>query len=375
MCCDKLNIFLNAINNEIDIDRDLIQRLGRGDLRFTPLRGLKWLQYIDKYHISSFVYGIFSVLFLVLSPVYFFIKMLKMFFSKKNNASVKPFAQKELVLVANGRVEHLVKRVMTPKSLAFININQPYKQSICHVYQFLRLKDFFYAYVYSISAAAYLFWKLEDKKDILQVYVAYEWFLVYLALSRHKDGIVTIYFANHYDRWAVMFDQLYADKNVVLMQHGILPEELNLSYKLRNLSKVFAFNDHSVQIFKNMFECKNAQFQKLDISLSLVDVTTEKKSILIIGQPHSLGSEVEIVESLGDELEVFIKPHPLYDSSEYKKLSNVTWIEDRSFYPKVDVALCYESTLGLEYEASGVKVIWWKGLNMHEIIMQIKNTL
>jgi len=375
MCCDKVKLFLKAINNEIDIDRNLIQRLGRKDLQFTPIRGLKSLQYIDKYHISSFVYGLFSMFFLALSSGYFFMKLLKLLFSKRTHIPVNLSAQKDLVLVANGRVEYLIKKVIHSESLFFLNINQPYKKNSCHVYQFLRRRDYFYAYLFATYAVFYLLWKLEDKRDVLQGYVAYEWFLVYLALSRCKGGIETVYFANHYDRWAVMIDQLYADKDVVLMQHGILPEDLNLSYKLKNLCKVFAFNEQSEKIFKNMFECKKTQFERLDISLSLVDVNTDKKTILIIGQPHSLGFEVEIVESLDDTFEVFVKPHPLYDSSEYKKLSNVTLIEDRSFYPKVDVALCYESTLGLEYEASGVKVIWWKGMSQHEIIMQIKNTL
>jgi len=375
MCCYKFKLFLKAINNEIDIDRNLIQRLGRKDLQFTPIRGLKSLRYIDKYNISSFIYGLFSVFFLVLSPAYFFIKLLKLLFSKRAHIPMKPSAQKNLVLVANGRVEYLVKKVMPSKSLFFLNINQPYKNNTCHVYQFLRLRDYFYAYLFAVYAVFYLLWMLEDKRDILQGYVAYEWFLVYLALSRRKDGIDTVYFANHYDRWAVMFDRLYADKNVVLMQHGILPEALNLSYKLKNLSQVFAYNEQSEKIFKNMFECKKTRFERLDISLPLVDVNTKKKTILIIGQPHSLGSEVDIVESLNDKFKFFVKPHPLYDSSDYKKLSNVTLIEDRNFYPKVDVALCYESTLGLEYEASGVKVIWWKGMSKHEIIMRIKNTL
>jgi len=301
--------------------------------------------------------------------------MLRLLFSKRTYISVDLLARKDLVLVANSRVEYLVKKATPTKSLIFLNINQPHKENIFHVYQFLRLRDYFHAYLFAIYAVFYLLWKLENKRDIMQVYVAYEWVLVYLALSRCKDGIDTIYFANHYDRWSVMFDQLYADKSVALIQHGILPEDLNLSYKLKNLSKVFAFNDHSVKIFKNMFECENTQFERLDISLSLADVNTKKKTILMIGQPHSLESEIKIVKSLGSEFEIFVKPHPLYESSEYKKLSNVTLIEDRGFYPKVDAALCYESTLGLEYEASGVKVIWWKGLNMHEIITQIKNTL
>jgi len=38
----------------------------------------------------------------------------------------------------------------------------------------------------------------------------------------------------------------------------------------------------------------------------------------------------------------------------------------------VDVALCYESTLGVEYEASGVEVVWWKGMEENAIFSALK---
>ena len=44
-------------------------------------------------------------------------------------------------------------------------------------------------------------------------------------------------------------------------------------------------------------------------------------------------------------------------------------------FPHVDVALCFESTLGVEYEASGVKVIWWKGMDMDSIYMAVKESV
>ena len=375
MFCKKFDIFLDAVNNEINIDRNLLKRLGRVELTFTPLRGLKSLKYIDKYNISNFIYGVLAFVFCIISPAYFLIKMLKAISARNEQMRSEIIVPKRVVLVANGRVMHLIKRLNLGEAVGYLNTNQPNNQNICHVYRFLGVREYLYAYFHAIISVFYLLWKLEDKKDILQVYVAYQWFLVYLALSKKKDDIETLYFANHYDRWAVMFDQVFADKNIVLVQHGILPENLILGYKLKNLSKVFAFNDSSVEIFKKMFDCSHTKFEKLDISLSLVEVNRERKTILIIGQPQSMNIEIEIAKTLSNDFDVFVKPHPLYDSSEYRKLDHLIVIDDVGFYPKVDLVLCYESTLGYEYEASDVRVVWWKGVDFNEIILQVKSSL
>jgi len=124
-----------------------------------------------------------------------------------------------------------------------------------------------------------------------------------------------------------------------------------------------------------MFDCTKAQFEKLDISLALVDVNSRKKTVLIIGQPHNMEGEIRIAKTLADDFDVFVKPHPLYDSSEYRKLDHLIVIDDVDFYPKVDLALCYESTLGYEYEASDARVVWWKGVDFNEIILHVKSSL
>lgn len=371
----SFSIFLDAVNNEISIEKDLLKRLARNDLTFTPLRALKTLKYIDKYHISNTIYTLLGLIFVVVSSVYFFVKMLKAIFSRKNYLSSENIDKRNLVLVANGRVEYLFKKLNLEKNIKFLNINQAHKQKVCHAYRFLGLKDYLLAYVYAISSVPYLLFNLNDKKDILQSYVAYEWFLVYIALLKIRDEVRNVYFANHYDRWAVMFDQLFADKKVVLLQHGILPEDLELSYKLKNINQIYSFDEKSTDVFKKLFNCQNTNFQLLDISLKLTNVYSRKKTILIIGQPHSMKQEIAIAKRLQtlDAFEIYIKPHPLYDSNGYKQIKDVILIQDRNFYPKIDLALCYESTLGLEYEASGVPVIWWKDMNNENIEKLCKN--
>lgn len=374
MLCNRLETFFDAINNEIDIDRDLIKRLGRQDLCFTPLRSLKTLKYIDKYNISANAYALFAILFTIFLPVFFLVKMLISIPKIGGKDSLEKGGQEELVLVANGRVEYLFNKSNEGTEAKFLNINQPRNKIKSHVYQSLGISDLIYAYFYAVSSVVLFLPKLSDKRDVLQFYVAYEWFLVYEGLLKNSEHVSDVYFANHYDRWAVMFDSIYSGKNIVLLQHGTLPDSLDLTYKLKNLKYIYTIDQHSVILFKRMFCCVKTRFKMLDISLVLSDVKSEKRSVLIIGQPHSVAVEVEIAMELSGRYDVFIKPHPLYDDTEYRKLKQVTIVSDREFYPKVDVALCYESTLGVEYQASGVPVVWWKNMGISDIVLQLNAT-
>lgn len=370
----SFSIFQDAVNNEIRVDENLLSRLDRNDLTFIPLRALKTLKYIDRYHISSSIYALFGLMFVLASPIYFLLKMLKAIFLRKYYSSSEIIDKKNLVLVANGRVEHLFKKLNFEENIQFLNINQAHRQKLCHVYRYLSFKNYLSAYVHAICSVPYILFNLKDKKDILQCYVAYEWFLVYIALLKIKSGVETVYFANHYDRWAVMFDQLFANKNIILLQHGIVSESINLSYKLQHIKQIYSFNELSIAIFKIIFDCKNTQFDLLNISLVLSDIKSDKKTILIAGQPHSVHQEIDIIKRLQliNEFDIYVKPHPLFDDSIYKQTKGIKLINTRQYYPKVDIVLCYESTLGLEYEASGVNVLWWKQMGINDIINNIR---
>ncbi len=370
-----LGVFLKAVENEISIDKDLLKRLDRETLSFTPVRPIKSLSYIDKHSISGVLYSIISMCFFIFSPFYFLIQAIRYFFANRGGEKFSNHLLNDFVLVANGRVEHLMTRISVEGKVDYLNINQPHRHNQPSVYKLLSWSDYGKAYLYSVSAVFLLLWSLKDKRDIVQAYVAYEWFLVYIGLSKIKCNRRTVYFANHYDRWAVMFDQLFATENLTLLQHGLLPDSLQLSYKLRNINRIYALTRDSQRRFKSLFDCEHVRFSQLDLLINLVDVQSNKQSVLIIGQPHSIMSEINFIKKLTDEFDVFVKPHPLYDATEYKKLDDITLIEDKNLYPNVDIALCYESTLGVEYEASGVKVIWWKNMNINDIYSAVKNSI
>jgi len=366
-------IFYNAISDEISVENDVLKRLGKTHLRFTPLRVIKTVNLIEKYRVGLFIYSILCLIFVFVSPIYFLIKLFKNLKIKKNNQKKK--TEENLILVANGRVNYLYNKLDTNEEVTYININQSDKKNYISYKRFLKFSDYFSAYIYSLFSIFYLLYKLKNKTDILQVYVAFEWFLVYISLNRVKENVKKVYFANHYDRWAVMFVQLFEDKEVILIQHGILSDDLHLDYKLRNINTIYCYDEKSKKIFKDIFSLTDIKFKKINLSLSLSKIESDRKSILIIGQPHCVDMEIEIIESLKNDYEIYVKPHPLYNDKKYKNIENINIIDDRNFYPKVSLALCYESTLGLEYEASRIKVIWWKNIKVKDLKYKIERNL
>ena len=72
---------------------------------------------------------------------------------------------------------------------------------------------------------------------------------------------------------------------------------------------------------------------------------------------------------------IYIKPHPLNDQNAYDTLMGVDIIKDKSYFPRVDLAISHSSTLGLEYEASNVKVVWTADREQSDILNEIKHNL
>lgn len=366
-----LDIFYNSICNEIDAEEDFLKRMDK-KLAFTPVRAVKSIRYIDKFHINKFFYGLLCVLLFFLFPLYFLFKI-KLNFKSKYLLDNKKI---NIVLVSDNRIESLYKKVdvINDSKMVFININQINKDYYIDINSLVGLEKIIKSYIYSIASLFYIIFRLNRKTDFLQVYVAYDWFKTYFVLKEIVTCADNIYFSNHYDRWSTMFDFLFKENNLVLIQHGILPDNLTLTYKLKNLNTIYCFDEKSINIFLKLFECTRTNFKTIHLKLNLTPVECDKKTILIIGQPHSVGREIEIIELIRNLCFVYVKPHPLYDNSRYKT-DGVELILDKSFFPKVDMALTYESTLGLEYETSGVHVIWWKEMTNQQIVDEIVKNL
>lgn len=367
----KYNQFYNAILDEICIEKDILLRLNK-KLSFTPLRTIKSLPLIEKYRVSKYMYYIISMIIMLLLPAFFLVKMCRYIILYKSKPSIN--MSNKVVLVADNRIVHLYSKICKKNNdeITYININQPLNENYININNFLKVSDYLKVYLHSIISLFYVFIKLNNKSDILQVYVAYDWFKTYIALSRIADKIDEVYFSNHYDRWSVLFDQLLSDKKINLMQHGLLPDKLIIDYKLVNINRIFVFNQESEHLFERFVSCDNVNFENINLQLNLTLISSIKKTILLIGQPHSIDRELEIIGLIKDDYSIYVKPHPLYDDSKYK-IDGVNLISDVNQFPKVNLALNYESTLGLEYEYSGIDVIWWKDMTNEEIISNIKS--
>ncbi|WP_420229167.1 hypothetical protein ACOBWA_09265 [Psychrobacter sp. ER1] len=173
-----------------------------------------------------------------------------------------------------------------------------------------------------------------------------------------------------------MFDSVLSTSNLNLLQHGMLPENLALPYKLTNLKSIYTFDLLSQNIFISLFDLsQDVLFYLLESKLCL-SKTSYKRSVLIIGQPQSVFYEMEILQYLikiEDIDMIFIKPHPLYSMEAYKNIKSpkVSVIYDKLYFPEVMVALNFESTLGLEYQKIGIPVISIKDKRKSNVLLEV----
>jgi hypothetical protein len=225
--------------------------------------------------------------------------------------------------------------------------------------------------------------KYPEPTNKLQTYTAYSWFLLWRVLSREGQAISSIWFANHYDRWAVLLDQLPLPAKRVMLQHGLardiaLPK---LPTKIENLSTFYCFGETSRQLFYEAVFARGKSIvcKLLPGAIPLQNIPSTsgiKQKVLIIGEQIDPEKECLIAKEIvafHSNVDVYIKPHPVCSTQIYKNIQDkrVTIIMDKDMFPRVDVALCTYSTLGLEYSASGVAVIWHAKLSVKEVVKQV----
>lgn len=372
-----------AISNEIAIDKDVIKRIDAKDLPFIPIRPLKTLPYLRKLPIKAAPYLFLNTSFLIFSPVFFGLQLFSTIKYKCHLDKPSPFdTNANIILQSNNRTWSLFKdNILSNKKNYLIKFDRSLDYQDCvHVLQFISTPQIFKCY---FEAIIYVTRNISmiNSLNLLQCYVAFDWFVKYHALkSIPFQENQNIYFSNHYDRWAVMFDLVLKKHRLHLIQHGVLPPDLHLPYKTSHLDFIYTIDKQSQLTFKSLYNLKsNIKFRLLNPTLKL-SKTPYEKSVLIIGQPQSALREIEIVKELAknDDIDmIYIKPHPLYSSDIYKPLNSslIQVIEDKSYFPDVTIALNYESTLGLEYRNSGIPVIDIKGQVKSDIISKVRKTL
>ena len=248
------------------------------------------------------------------------------------------------------------------------------------ILQLVSLKDVFLAYFLSVASLFYVFFNRRMHHWTLQTYTAFKWFIVYRALSKIKQGELVC--AQHYDRWAVISDQLVTRSRLLnpndplkltMMQHGYLGnlnnqlDTLILPYKIKSATTVYVYDQKSADYFtQNIIDSQagslKPEYQYFTPPIQLIDVKIEDTAtVLIVGNPVCEQFHVSLFLKIKTDCDsnvlIYYKPHPLNPSSVAMKQVGWVYVEEKNFFPKVNVLVSYPSTMIIEYSAHGIKTI------------------
>lgn len=241
--------------------------------------------------------------------------------------------------------------------------------SVCSLFVFIRKKG--------ISSVVYLF-------------TAFDYFLLYNSLDS-IEYIDELIISNQKDRWAYMIGTL-RHKNKTIVQHGTVlakgvPSQymfrfveysvcdklfyLNMPYKLSGFNKIISFSHLEYKymlLSEHQVQRDNIVNENVGYNLSLTNLFDDNKiNILIIGNSNQRSFEEEqLIEFFvhNADYRLLLKPHPVFPKTVYKKYSNIDnfYLMDNEVFPVVHFVISYYSTLALEYECAGIKVVYYDDL-------------
>ena len=185
-------------------------------------------------------------------------------------------------------------------------------------------------------------------------------------------------FANHKDRWAILFDESHQTSKT-LLQHGVESTNYKYPIKLKNITELYAFNAKSCELLKNtILDCSPA-VKFLRPTIKLTSCSSSAKLLVLIVSPISPLKEREeyIVKKLQcNDIDIYIKPHYQnkdYSFYEYLAQDNRFNLIKEQIFPKVDLVVSYDSTLVLEYQMCGIDVLLYDNKTLEEIVDSIFN--
>lgn len=209
-------------------------------------------------------------------------------------------------------------------------------------------------------------------------YLCYEYILTYYYFQKLSPDS-TLYFVNHLDRWAVLFN-LAPQKNKILLQHGIESPTADWPVKLTSVTKAFVFSEGQKERLTKAVLGHVPLFEVMPPTIKLTEMTTAlEKNIVIVACDNYIFYEQEekiIKNTARDNMRIYVKIHP--GKNDYQKYlwlkkeanKNVEVINTPTF-PRVEAVVSYRSTLGMEYEAHNIPVFYYDEMTLEEMINRI----
>ncbi len=330
-------------------------------------RTILFAKYGRSYILLEYFFYLFYPILVFFLFAYFIVKALLIVVYKKS----KNYTNYDDIFFVNGEVADQIY-------LNYVN-----KIDINNIIVFNR-SDIFSNTSGSISTLHFTFSEFLDSLKIVFIFIfkykkyfhisflAFEWLILFFKLNKVKSK--RIHSFDHYDRFAVCVDSVsyFARKNHLeynFHQHGDFHSDLNFSlpYRLKFVANAF-LNDseNSLFFFNNCVLDKPIKKERIYLvnnSFYLTDLPNDFRfKILIIGNAYCINFHTKIINSLisKSNLTIYFKPHP-NDYIYPKSIQNLQVINNKDFFPKVDLVFSYNSTLLSKYINLGVDYI------MHEL--------
>ncbi len=395
---DRLCFLISLCNNEALNEIDRLNGLNT----YEPVLESKFIpRLFNKYAFTQKLFVFFVV---VASPLWNLFFLLKALLGRIKNHRIC-YKGKKLFLLASHALPKVVKNagIIEDKEdkwlvIPWIEYKQAEGKEIINVFNLLEIRDIWESYWNSVILSFFLLRK-KGHKYTLPVLKAFRWFLYNNAI-RMVSVDVELVFSNHKNSYATLFDYLPHTKKT-LIQHGteILMENpqnikfpyyryneqfafwaQNLPFKYKKLTKLFCFSQKEKIALK--MSVLNCEPETVIVGYSLKSFNENLEgdvAVLIIGY-YSLYYEREqlLLSMLNNSgIKVYLKNHPNFSAGVYSNFLNKYnfTLLDGPRFPKVNVVFSYGSTLALEYEALGTKIILYDKLNREELDIVVKQVV
>jgi hypothetical protein len=380
--------FIGATKNEIAVDEMLFCMAGTNaeNMGYLP-RPPKWIGYGRRFPVITYSLSLLARYFWVLggSSIFFIIQFILACVSlgRYKAEKIGNIDHSGFVLALSSRVGDIVNSKIIPDlpsvwiTMPWVALSHVPENSRCiNIFSLLSRKELWTACRNAMVATSLLRNRKRTFFWILQSYTAFRWFAVRIVLEKLSGRFIM---AEHFDRWAILVDSVVLahnsknknnKKELILVQHGAVDNideggrssDLRLFRKLRCVNELYVYGTAAENAFKARLLSPGCVRREVKVSYYKPEIDLkmhqegEGLKVLFVG--HSLCEELHayIFTCLARELEFFAyyKPHPLAPMSE--GIGTIGWmvIDEKRYFPVVDLLISYPSTLVDEYSGAGV---------------------
>ena len=380
-----VDIYLASHLNHIYLN-DLSKKSGGSEYRWVILEP-------NRVNGNRVLVSLICVMYWLLTPLLFLYKGMLSVLKKSRYPFIDREYKKCFLQCLNNALPRIVQNANIDTSESVWIVLDESEQSHVSFYRYLSYIDVIRAYFISLVAYYKSVFKYGIEVSILAC-EAYDFILMYKACSCIPLS-AELYFCNHMERNAVLIDHL-PQKCKYLLQHGTLiirklkeglsDSEMayvesqnfwtyNLPYKYKSISKVYAFSEKEYDALCSSILNNRPLYDIVGYSIRTTPIVADRRSVLIVGYYSGYARlEEELIKGLQNHgIKIFLKNHPTQAAKLYNHMRYRYEFEfiDSPYFPAVDYVVSYDSTLALEYESMGSKVLYYDEYKISQIIEQI----